>query len=450
MIEKCGVTPACRKWSAYFQKGHRQPAGIRRQADAQRPGRYCHQSSLGYSLILEVTSMNRRVVSRRTFIKQSAVSAGSACVGLTGLKGRVQQAAGSRQEVPAGNLVLELQKLVPSLMTKFGVPGLSIALIQGAKILWHQGFGVRDITTKEPVTRDTVYEAASLSKPAFAYAALKMVEKGMLGLDDPLDRFLPQPFMPNEPRLKLITARMVLSHTSGLPAARSRGKPLVLVSDPGKGFHYSPTGFDYLQSVVRLVSGQPLADFMRTNVIEPFGLVNSSFGWDDKYDARIAQAYDKRGAPGQTFNERYRRASEEWRNALAKDFPELSYPSAAAGLYSTAGDFARFMIEIIAPSKKDAWHLSESSLNEMLKPQSRVDGAVSWGLGWGLQHTRSGDAFWHWGNWAGLYQHFAMALRDERKGVVIMTNSGNGLKLCKQLAPVAIGVDIKPLSGFLN
>ncbi len=394
--------------------------------------------------------MNGNFVSRRAFIRQSAVSAGSACVGLTGLKERVERAAGSGQEVPAGNLVQELQKLVPSLMTKIGVPGLTIALIQDAKILWHQGFGVRNTTTKEPVTSDTVYEAASLSKPAFAYAALKLVEKGMIGLDDPLDRFLPQPFMPDEPRLKLITARMVLSHTSGLPAGRSKGQSLALVSDPGKRFHYSPTGFDYLQSVVRRLSEQTLADYMRTTVIEPFGLVNSSFGWIDKYNAQIAQAYNKQDAPGQTFNERYRRASEEWRNALAKDFPELSYPSAAAGLYSTAVDFARFMIEIMAPFKRDAWHLSESSLNEMLKPQSRVDGAVSWGLGWDLQHTRSGDAFWHWGNWTGLYQHFAMALRDKRKGVVIMTNSGNGLKLCKHLAPAAIGVYIKPLSGFLN
>lgn len=394
--------------------------------------------------------MNKKSVSRRTFIKQGSASSVSACVGLTHLKGSGAQSAASRQEISAENLVMGLQKLIPSLMSKTGVPGLSIAVIYDAKILWHQGFGVRNMTTKAPVTSDTVYEAASRSKPAFAYAALKMVEKGILGLDDPLDQFLPPWLALNEPRLKLITARMVLSHTSGLPAARGKGRPLALVSDPGKRFHYSPTGFDYLQGVVRRLSEQPLADFMRTNLIEPFGLADSNFGWLDKYNAHIAQAYDKQGVPGQTFNERYRNATDEWRNAVAKDFPELSYPSAAAGLYSTAMDFARFMIEIISPSGRDAWRLSESSLNEMLKPQTRLDEAVSWGLGWGLQHARSGDAFWHWGNWTGLYQHFAMTLRDERKGVVIMTNSGNGLKLCKQLAPAVIGVDVKPLSGFLN
>jgi len=343
-----------------------------------------------------------------------------------------------------------LEKSVPSLMTKIGVPGLCIALIQDAKILWHRGFGVRYVTTKEPVTDETVYEAASLSKPTFAYAMLKMVERGILGLDDPLDQILPMPFMPSEPRLKLITARMLLSHTSGLPAARVKGRPLEFVLDPGKGFHYSPTGFDYLQSVVRHLSKQALADFMRTNVIEPFGLLNTSFGWIDKYSAQIAQAYDKRGVPGQTFNERYRTATEEWRKAVAEDFPDLSYPSAAAGMYTTALDFARFMIEIVAPSRKDAWHLSESTSNEMLKPQVEVGRDVSWGLGWGLLRAGSGDAFWHWGNWAGLYHHFAITLRDGRKGVVIMTNSGNGLKLCQQLTPMAIGIDIKPLSGFLR
>jgi hypothetical protein len=86
----------------------------------------------------------------------------------------------------------------------------------------------------------------------------------------------------------------------------------------------------------------------------------------------------------------------------------------------------------------------------MLKPQVEVGRDVSWGLGWGLLRAGGGDTFWHWGNWAGLYHHFAITLRDGRKGVVIMTNSGNGLKLCQQLTSMAIGIDIKPLSGFLR
>src|SRR5262245_47245895 len=91
-------------------------------------------------------AMSKNAVSSRTFIKQGVASAGSSCVGLTVL---------NRWGVPAELSVTELQKLIPSLMTEIGVPGLSIALIRDAKILWHQGFGVRSTATKEPVTSDT-------------------------------------------------------------------------------------------------------------------------------------------------------------------------------------------------------------------------------------------------------------------------------------------------------
>jgi hypothetical protein len=97
-------------------------------------------------------AMSKNSVSRRTFIKQGVASAGSACVGLT---------VSSRHGIPAELSVIELQKLIPSLMTEIGVPGLSIALIRDAKILWHQGFGLRNIATKEPVTSDCVMASSS-------------------------------------------------------------------------------------------------------------------------------------------------------------------------------------------------------------------------------------------------------------------------------------------------
>ena len=102
-------------------------------------------------------------------------------------------------------------------MEEATVPGLSLTLIRGAEVFTSRAFGVRSSVSREPVTQDTVFEAASLSKPVFAYAALKLCEAGVLDLDTPLAGYLPEPYLPDEPRLELVTMRHVLSHTSGLP-----------------------------------------------------------------------------------------------------------------------------------------------------------------------------------------------------------------------------------------
>src|SRR4029079_2261464 len=98
-----------------------------------------------------------------------------------------------------------------------GVPGLSVGLIRHGEVVWHRGFGVKNVQTGDLVTDDTVFEAASLSKSVFAYAVLKLVDQAVIDLDRPLSQYLPSLYAPAEdPRLSLITARHVLTHTTGL------------------------------------------------------------------------------------------------------------------------------------------------------------------------------------------------------------------------------------------
>ena len=344
----------------------------------------------------------------------------------------------------------KLEGIIPQLLIEHRVPGLQIALVKNGRVSWSQGFGVKEIATQKPVTSDTVFELASLSKSTFAYAVLKLADKGLIELDAPLTRYLPEPFIPNEPRLLSITARMILSHTSGLPHSRQGNRPLSLLFDPGKRFYYSPTGFDYLQKVVCKISQQSLERLMKETVLDPFSMVNSNFGWQESFGMKRAIGYNSKGEPGETFNEKYRRASEQWREALARSNPELSYPSAAAGMYGTAGDFAHYLAEMVKSRETASAHLSEKLVKEMFTPQINITSDASWGLGWGILHTRTDDAIWHWGNWTGLYQHIAVIFKKEKAGVVILTNSGNGLGLCKKLVPEAIGLDIKPIQRFFE
>src|SRR5215475_5400161 len=115
-------------------------------------------------------------------------------------------------------VIAKLERGVPQLMKDGDVPGLSIALLRDGELVWRHGFGVKNTKTNEPVTDDTVFEAASLSKPVFAYAVLKLFDAGKFDLDKPLNQYLPGNYdVGEDQRLSQITARHVLSHTPGFP-----------------------------------------------------------------------------------------------------------------------------------------------------------------------------------------------------------------------------------------
>lgn len=379
--------------------------------------------------------MTRRRMPRREFLHRTGLAVvGSAFVARARAAPRD---ATLKTDVPVGEVRAALEAAIPRLLEKHAVPGLAIALIRDARIVWSAGFGVRDKATREPVVADTVFEAASLSKPTFGFHALKLCEQAVLDLDVPLTEYCDELLIENEPRLEQITARKVLSHTSGLPHGR-RGPRLALRSDPGKEFHYSATGLDYLQAVVERLTHQNIAEFMAADVLGPFGMERSTFVWAKHDLTTAAKGYGRDGNPGQTWNETFFRVwTDEQRADHLKSRPEERMPSAAAGMYTTAPDFARFLIANLEPGRTEH-HLSAEMTREMLEPQVTVLPGLHWGLGWGLQITPPARSFWHWGDW-GIYQHFAVAYPVERLGLVVLTNSGHGLELCEELVPIAVG-----------
>jgi CubicO group peptidase (beta-lactamase class C family) len=163
------------------------------------------------------------------------------------------------------------------------LPGAAVVLIKDGEITWWREFGVRDAASKKPVKTDTVFEAASMSKPVFAYAVLKLCERGVLDLDTPLTHYTTSRFLDGDPRLDLITARHVLSHTTGFPNWRSQSHPLSIAFTPGTQWSYSGEGYAYLQSVITELTKQPIEDYMRANIFEPFGMTSSGYVWTDTF-----------------------------------------------------------------------------------------------------------------------------------------------------------------------
>jgi CubicO group peptidase (beta-lactamase class C family) len=349
--------------------------------------------------------------------------------GLGAPRGVAQQTAPAFKRPDKGTIV-RLERSLPDLMAKGSVPGLSIALIRDATTYWVHSFGVRDAKSGQPVTEDTIFEAASLSKPVFAYGVLKLVDEGELDLDTPLTSYLSPPYIAGDDRLDKITARYVLSHRTGFPNWRGDGKALTIRFTPGERFSYSGEGFVYLQRVVEKVTGRALNDYMAAAVFVPLGMKSSSYVWRDDYDTRTATGHD---VDGQT------------REKLT---PKEA--NAAASLHTTAADYALFVDAVLKGTG-----LKAKTVREMEKAQIAVDPectnctdrapkelsrSVFWGLGWGIQETEQGESLWHWGD-NGAFKCFVVFYPKRKIGMVLFTNSENGLSIAQAVEAEALGGD---------
>ena len=182
-----------------------------------------------------------------------------------------------KQSIPA------LEAAIPRLMAEGAVPGLTIALIQHNQPVWIHAFGVRNAKTGARAEAGTLFQAASMSKPLFALGVLKLVDEGKLDLDAPLSKYLPGPYIEGDDRINLISARIVLTHSTGFPNWRPNGGPLKINFQPGLHFSYSGEGFVYLQRVVEHITGEGLDEYMKKSVMEPLGMTSSSYVWEDRY-----------------------------------------------------------------------------------------------------------------------------------------------------------------------
>lgn len=294
------------------------------------------------------------------------------------------------------------------------VPGLAFAILRDGTVET-RAVGVRDSSTGLPVDGDTIFEAASLSKPVFAYAVLQLVDAGQLSLDAPLSLTVPD-YVADDPRAATITLRQILSQSSGLPNWRNGTTPLKTYFPPGERFSYSGEGFVWLQRVVEKVTGQPLNEVMTRLVFEPLNMGRSSYVWRPDFEADYARPHDAQGVPG------------------TKQRP--SRAKSAATLHTTAADYERFLQAVLSGA-----HLKPETAKQWLQPQiglrqrciqclsadrPSADQHVAWGLGWGLEPE--GAMFFHWGDNGGFKAFVVGSLKD-RSAVVVFTNGANGMAI---------------------
>ena len=329
------------------------------------------------------------------------------------------------------SVIETVETLTPKLMAELNVPGVSIAGISRCRVAWHREFGVREAGTPGRVRPDTVFEACSMSKTPFAYVVLKLVEEKTLELDRPLLEYLGKPYIPDEPLHRSITARMVLTHTTGLPNWREGGweknGPLPVLFEPGTEFCYSGEGFLFLQRAVEHLTGESLERLMRARLFDPLSMKASSYVWQKRFERLAARGHDAGGKP-------------------TEKRPHFGAANAAYSLYTTPTEYAGFLVEIMRKDRSAAHSLSRASIDAMLTPAVKATGrkpiqrrgpqtraAVRWGLGWPMVETASGNRCHHGGANGQRFRCFCEFDPQRGTGIVIMTNAANGEALWRKL-----------------
>lgn len=347
------------------------------------------------------------------------------------------------QSIATAALYLKLTQIVDSAK----LAGLQVGIINDNKIAWTSSFGYKDVENRKALNDSTVMYAASLTKPISAYIFLRLVEKGLFKLDEPIRSYLQKPIdqydkwkdlAADTAAFNRITARMLLSHSAGLPVLRQLyGNKVTLIAKPGTQFYYSNEGINLLGFVMETYTGKKLETIAQEEVFSPLQLSNTSMIWEKPFEDNFSYAYFKDGSK---YGSERRQSSR-----------------AAGSMSTTAVDYAHFMISLM---KKDG--LSKSNFKEMLGEQMVVKSkrgfgplkdsltneneriGLAWGLGIGLFKSPFGKAFFHTGH-GEANQNYAVGFPEKGIAVVLLSNSENFEKVSAQILKACIGDSYSPL-----
>ena len=317
-------------------------------------------------------------------------------------------------------------------MAELGVPGVSVAVLVDGEIAWARGYGLADVESGRPVTPNTLFQAASISKPVAALAALRLVESGRVDLDGDVNAYLTSWRVPDNAFTEQgpVTLRGLLTHRAGLTVwgfpgygpdeevpdepgvldGRGNTDPVRVYKAPGESWQYSGGGYTVMQQLVADMAGKPFAAVMREEVLDPIGMSRSTYEQPIPPERQndIATGYRSDGE----------RVPGGWHT-----YPE----QAAAGLWTTPSELALYAREMQRAWKGESTRvLGEALAREMLTPD-----ADDWGLGPAI--SEDGERFRHGGSNQGFRCTFAAHI-DGDDGVFVMTNSDAGSELAAEIA----------------
>lgn len=313
-----------------------------------------------------------------------------------------------------------------SRMKHYHIPGVSIAVIKNSKVIWSKTYGYADVESKTPVSTQTLFQAASMSKPVSSYAALREVEAGKINPDADVNSYLKSWKVPENEftKEKKVTFKNIVSHTAGFTVSGfpgyEKGKPIptlvqvlnglspsntediVVDKTPGTPFRYSGGGYCVLQQMLIDIEGKSFTDLMNEKVLQPLNMNNSTFSQPlpEAMSKFSASAYTENGTkvPGKSHT-----------------YPE----QAAAGLWTTAEDLSKFVIDVQNTlSGKSSTIISQKTAEQFTTPF--VDPFMGLGI---FLENRSGHMYFHHGGWNEGFSSRFIASKTSGDGIVVLTNT---------------------------
>lgn len=333
----------------------------------------------------------------------------------------------SGQKIKAAKFDAEMSQMLKEL----GVPGVSLALLDQGRVVYEQAYGVKKASSSEKVDLGTVFEACSLSKSFLVFLVYKLVEEGKLDLHTPMYHYLePGPSLDYDPRYKSITPHMILSHSSGLEDWSGQNKPdsMEILNDPGKKFHYSSLGYNYLSAALEQILKKPYDEYMPEFVFKPLGFTHSF--------TRFSSDSTQAGNPESPAN--YASGHTPFEKELPKWKNYESVPSSAVS--TSAGDYARLILYLT-----DAKHLSAESVKKIITPVVPTGTDSSpyyYGTGFEIIMTKEDTIIGHGGSNYGFKAQMFYSVKNKR-GFVFLTNSDLGKLITSRLNAISTRLDIE-------
>jgi CubicO group peptidase (beta-lactamase class C family) len=323
---------------------------------------------------------------------------------------------------------------VDSVAVEHGVPGVGFALFDDSGVLFEHVGGVKSQVTLEPIDPNTAFEAASISKPVFAYVVFSLARDGVLELDAPVESLVPEvPEVAYDPRSAALTPRALLTHLGGLPNWRSRinfearsheelfapDDTLRFVHDPGTEYLYSGEGYVLLQRIVEEITGKSLIELARERVFEPLGMSRTSFLFDTEMRTDYSLGHDGEGNP------------DKW---------EIAVPLASSTLHTTASDLSTFGAHLASEIRREGPYAILGTPAVTIDQEGDV--VNSWGLGLGVVTNGERRYVYHTGNNVIFIADLIYGV-EENLGYVLLTNSSNGRQMAEAVERRVFGQDLR-------
>ncbi len=306
---------------------------------------------------------------------------------------------------------LLIDDYMQKMMHYYAIPGASLGIIKNGKLVYNQTYGVKNALTQESVVANSIFQAASITKPVFAYTVLKLAERGIIDLDKPLYQYLPFKALEGDERYKKMTARHVLSHQTGLP---NWGRKLTF--EPGTKYGYSGEGFEYLKRVVEKITKRNILDILDEEVLIPLDMTKNT------YFVREAEMYGKA-----VLGHHHDLPTTNW---------IISRVGMARSMYTEANEFSKFVIALIngkGLKKETHQNMFSSQVSIPLNEENPVaDWQRSFGLGMLIKDSPYGKCYGHGGS-NQYFQSLFEFYKDQEMGFIIFTNNDMGYYLGNDL-----------------